>query len=63
MKDSGIGARGEPGVTWTLCSGARTTLRTRVEGDECRFGPSDYYPKYESKYFRFKSKPKYVKIL
>ena len=26
-------------------------------------GPSNYYPKYESKYFRFKSKPKYVKIL
>ena len=26
-------------------------------------GPSDYYPKYESKYFRFESKPKYVKIL
>ena len=26
-------------------------------------GPSDYYPKYESKYFRFENKPKYVKIL
>ena len=36
VKDSGIGARGEPGVTWTPCSGARTTLRTRVEGDDRR---------------------------
>ena len=28
-----------------------------------RLGPYNYYSKYKSKYFRFESKPKYVKIL
>ena len=36
---------------------------TLAAASERWLGPSNYYPKYESKYFRFKSKPKYVKIL
>ena len=38
-------------------------LKSANEQATLSLGPSDYYPKYESKYFRFENKPKYVKIL
>ena len=45
----------------SLGSLARVRGQISVIGSDV--GPSDYYPKYQSKYFRFENKPKYVKIL